>query len=63
MSAAVCSLCSTTPARSDCFVRVDRDERPACRPCWEQLLLDPRRVLRSFRRAAGGSVLPDPSAS
>lgn len=45
----VCSLCTKTPAREDCFVRMEREEKATCRPCWEQLLLDPRRVLRSLR--------------
>jgi hypothetical protein len=43
-----CVLCSKTEARPDCYVRVEQDERPACRPCWEQLILDPRRILRSL---------------
>jgi hypothetical protein len=46
---APCALCSKTEARSDCYVRFERDERPACRPCWEQLILDPRRILRTLR--------------
>jgi hypothetical protein len=45
----LCTLCTRTPAREDCYVRIEREERPTCRPCWEQLLLDPRRVLRSMR--------------
>jgi hypothetical protein len=44
-----CALCSKTEARSDCYVRFEQDERPACRPCWEQLILDPRRTLRALR--------------
>jgi len=57
-----CALCRRPEARPDCYVRFDREERPACRPCWEQLILDPRRVLRSLlaeRRPAA----PAPSAS
>lgn len=45
----LCSLCSKTPAREDCYVRTEREEKATCRACWEQLLLDPRRVLRSLR--------------
>jgi hypothetical protein len=57
-----CSLCSKTEARSDCYVRFESDERPACRPCWEQLILDPRRILRALRgEETSGS--PNPSAS
>lgn len=59
----VCSLCCKSDARQDCYVRVEAEEHPACRPCWEQLLLDPRRVLRSIREGAGRLRLSDPSAS
>lgn len=45
----VCTLCTKSPARQDCYVRMEHEDRPTCRPCWEQLLLDPRRVLRSLR--------------
>jgi hypothetical protein len=48
----ICPLCSTAPARPDCYVRVEREDRPTCRPCWEQLLLDPRRMLRELRDGA-----------
>ena len=43
-----CSLCSRSEARPDCYIRFHDEERPACRPCWEQLLLDPRRILREL---------------
>jgi len=59
----LCILCSKTPAREDCYVRVEREDRPACRPCWEQLLLDPRRVLREIREGAVGRWFSEPSAS
>jgi hypothetical protein len=59
----VCTLCSKTPAREDCYVRVEREDRPACRPCWEQLLLDPRRVLREIREDASRRGFGDLSAS
>jgi hypothetical protein len=45
----LCTLCSKTAAREDCYVRIECEERPTCRPCWEQLLLDPRRLLREMR--------------
>ncbi len=48
-----CQLCRQPTTHDDCYVRLDRGDRPACRPCWEQLLLDPRRVLRSLQ-----SLLP-----
>ena len=44
-----CQLCKKPTAHEDCYVRLDRGDHPACRPCWEQLLLDPRRVLRSLQ--------------
>ena len=44
-----CQLCRRPTAHDDCFVRLDRGDHPACRPCWEQLLLYPRRVLRSLQ--------------
>jgi hypothetical protein len=63
VNSVVCSLCSKPEARSDCYVRVEREEHPACRPCWEQLLLDPRRVLRTIREGAAGVRLSPPSNS
>ena len=57
----VCTLCSKTPAREDCYIRVEREERPACRPCWEQLLLDPRRILREIREGTALRRLANPS--
>ena len=50
----LCTLCSKKAAREDCYVRIEREERPTCRPCWEQLLLDPRRVLREMREGVSG---------
>jgi hypothetical protein len=52
-----CQLCKQPTALDDCFIRVDRGDHPTCRPCWEQLLLDPRRVLRSFQNLF---TLPSP---
>ena len=63
VNSVVCSLCSKSDARSDCYVRVEREEHPACRPCWEQLLLDPRRVLRSIREGSAGLRFSPPSNS
>jgi len=57
----LCPLCSKSAAREDCFVRVEREDRPTCRPCWEQLLLDPRRVLREIREGATRLWFGDPS--
>jgi hypothetical protein len=59
----LCALCSKADARVDCYVRVEREDRPACRPCWEQLVLDPRRVLREIREAASRQGFGDPSRS
>ena len=47
--AKTCQLCKKPRANDDCYIRLDRGDHPACRPCWEQLLLDPRRVLRSLQ--------------
>ncbi|HXX93438.1 MAG TPA: hypothetical protein VEN81_07375 [Planctomycetota bacterium] len=44
-----CQLCRRPIKLDDCFVRLERGDLPACRSCWEQLLLDPRRVLRSLQ--------------
>jgi hypothetical protein len=63
VNSVVCSLCSKVDARSDCYVRVEREEHPACRPCWEQLLLDPRRVLRSVREGSTRLRFSPPSSS
>ena len=63
VNSAVCSLCSKTDARSDCYVRIEREEHPACRPCWEQLLLDPRRILRSIQDGSTRLRVPPPSSS
>jgi len=58
----LCTLCSKAAAREDCYVRVEREEHPACRPCWEQLLLDPRRVLREIRKGGTDRRFMGPSA-
>jgi len=58
----LCTLCSKAAAREDCFVRYDREERPTCRSCWEQVLLDPRRVLLEIRERSAGLPINDPSA-
>jgi hypothetical protein len=63
VNSVVCSLCSKPEAQSDCYVRVEREEHPACRPCWEQLLLDPRRVLKSVREGSTPLRLAPPSSS
>ncbi len=44
-----CQICRGPAATRECYVRVDSGERPACRPCWEQLFLDPRRLLRAMQ--------------
>lgn len=48
----MCGLCQGSASRDSCFVRLDNGEEPACRPCWEQLFLDPRRFLRSLKSAS-----------
>ena len=55
----VCTLCRRTAARQDCYVRLETEDRPACRACWEQLFLDPRRVLRSLQNPPMDRYAPD----
>jgi len=59
----VCSLCSKPDAQSDCYIRMESKDHPACRPCWEQVLLDPRRVLKSIREGRSGLRFPPPTNS
>ena len=58
----LCSLCSKSEARQDCYVRIEGEERPTCRLCWEQLLLDPRRVLRALQESASTLRSSEPSS-
>jgi len=44
-----CQLCKGPAVRDDCYVRLETGDHPACRACWEQLFLDPRRVLRTLQ--------------
>ena len=44
-----CRLCKGPAVKDDCYVRLETGDQPACRACWEQLFLDPRRVLRSLQ--------------
>jgi hypothetical protein len=50
-----CRLCQRTAGQDACFIRMAGREHPACRTCWEQVLLDPRRVIRSLQ---GSAVAP-----
>ena len=43
---ATCRVCREYPPRSECFLIVEGAEQPVCRLCWEQAVLDPRRVAR-----------------
>jgi len=45
-----CRLCRGLVSSEDCYARLDEGECPVCRACWEQLLLDPRRILRQLER-------------
>lgn len=45
----VCRLCRGPALRDSCYVRLEGGDHPACRACWEQLILDPRRVLRTLQ--------------
>lgn len=53
-----CRLCRQTAQSEDCYVRLEATDHPACRACWEQLFLDPRRVLRSLAAGPIDRVLP-----
>ncbi len=44
----VCRLCRGPAHEDQCFVRLGDRERPACRSCWQELLLDPARMLRQL---------------
>lgn len=43
---ATCRVCREYPPRSECYLVVQGAEEPVCRLCWEQAVLDPRRVAR-----------------
>ena len=42
----LCRVCAALPPRGECFLAVDGAEEPVCRFCWEQAVLDPRRIAR-----------------
>ncbi len=46
-----CRFCHRPAPGEDCYARCPEGECPLCRSCWEQLLLDPRRVLAQAERA------------
>lgn len=46
-----CDLCLQPVADPSCYVRRPGGERPACRSCWEQLILDPRHVVKTLEEA------------
>lgn len=59
-----CRLCSKAAAREECYVRLREEDHPACRACWEQLFLDPRRILRAISGAGlGPAALAGPGAN
>ena len=47
--AGACRLCREAPVREECFLAVEGEDRPLCRSCWEQALVDLRRVARRLR--------------
>ena len=54
----ICLLCLEPPKNYDeCYVRMEDRELPSCRPCWEQLLLDPARIIRTFEQNAVDRVM------
>lgn len=54
-----CRLCRTSTAREDCYVRLQTGDEPACRACWEQLFLDPRRILRTLQNPPQDRAYPN----
>lgn len=44
-----CRVCRDAAPREGCYLAMAGDERPICRACWEQALLDVRRVERRIR--------------
>ncbi|HEX7898823.1 MAG TPA: hypothetical protein VF950_13750 [Planctomycetota bacterium] len=46
---ATCGVCRDLPSREECFLAVGGEERPLCRLCWEQALLDVHRIARRLR--------------
>ena len=50
-NAAPCRLCTRSAPDDRCFVKCQGEDQPTCRPCWEQLMLDPRRLIASIVRA------------
>jgi hypothetical protein len=46
-----CRLCGRLGIDERCFVKCRGEDQPACRARWEQLILDPRRVIASIVRA------------
>jgi hypothetical protein len=59
-----CRLCAKAAAREECYVRLQQEDHPACRACWEQLFLDPRRILRALAGGGADRALPaSPSAN
>lgn len=57
----VCLLCLKPSLGGTCYVRMHEQEMPSCRSCWEQLLLDPARMIRKFKEEAIERVWMDPA--
>ncbi|HVR85890.1 MAG TPA: hypothetical protein VMU54_16340 [Planctomycetota bacterium] len=53
-----CWLCADLDREGQCFVKRSDLEYPVCRKCWEQLLLCPERLLRSWRTMVFGDGVP-----
>ena len=56
-----CLLCLKPSDDGTCYVRLHKKDLPSCRNCWEQLLLDPARILRQIRSEALERVWMDPA--
>ena len=53
-----CWLCADLDAGDQCYVQRGGQEHPVCRKCWEELILCPERVLRSWRTMVFGDWVP-----
>lgn len=53
-----CLLCQKAAIGDACYIKLGEREHPACRTCWEQVLLDPRRVVRTLQSAPPAAASP-----
>ena len=53
-----CWLCADLDSDDRCYVQMNSQELPVCRKCWEQMILSPGRILRSWRTIVFGDWVP-----